>query len=146
MWFFGQLTSKAVFIQREHYKINQILLLSLTMAAFGSILRPQRPTFCPITNWWNKVFFLLWLCSVIPHSGSTASAHTDGKVDMASSPSYLSFFSSSWLMCTSCPEASWDFLDMDSSSASTRVFSLARASARFSPERTLPSSAGEREN
>lgn len=52
---------------------------------------------------------------------------------------YLSFFSSSWLMWTSCPEASWDFLVMDSSSASMRIFSLARTSAFFSPERTFPS-------
>lgn len=52
---------------------------------------------------------------------------------------YRSFFSSSWLMRTSCPEASWDFLLMDSSSASTRFFSLARSSALFSPERTFPS-------
>lgn len=42
-------------------------------------------------------------------------------------------------MWTSCPEASWDFLVMDSSSASMRTFSFASTSAFFSPERTFPS-------
>lgn len=61
-----------------------------------------------------------------------------------STSNYRSFFSSSWLMMTSCPEASWDFLVMDSRSASTRIFSLVRLSAFFSPERTFPSNAGVR--
>lgn len=52
---------------------------------------------------------------------------------------YLSFFSSSWLMWTSCPEASWDFLVTASSSASKHIFSLAKDSALFSLEQTFPS-------
>lgn len=81
---------------------------------------------------------------IVFHSSFPLSAEADCKIDTASSP-YLSFFSSSWLMLTSCPEASWDFLVMDSSSVSKRTFSLAMASTFFSPERTLPSSAGRRE-
>lgn len=77
-------------------------------------------------------------------SSYPGSSEADHKINTASFP-YLSFFSSSWLMLTSCPEASWDFLVMDSSSASTRIFSLARMSAFFSTERTLPSSAGGKE-
>ncbi len=50
---------------------------------------------------------------------------------------YLSFFRSSWLIITSWPDASWDFLVMDSSSASKRVFSLTSPSAAFSPKRTF---------
>lgn len=54
---------------------------------------------------------------------------------------YLSFFRSSWLIITSWPDASWDFLVMDSSSASKRVFSLTSPSAAFSPKLTFSSKA-----
>lgn len=49
-------------------------------------------------------------------------------------------------MMTSCPEASWDFLVIDSSSASTRILSLRSASVFFSPKRTLLSKAVPKKN
>lgn len=48
-------------------------------------------------------------------------------------------------MWTSCPEASWDFLVMASSSASKHIFSLAKDSALFSLEQTFPSIAGRQD-
>lgn len=137
----AKLLTNISFIQMKDYKIkwcdsNNLVQVDSTGSKINTV--PVGSKYLSII----KIDKMMYFCASCLHVSSyPGSGEADCKINTAPSP-YLSFFSSSWLMLTSCPEASWDFLVMVSNSASTRIFSLARTSDFFSTERSLPSSAG----